>query len=93
MTTPLTRVGTVPTVLGALRVYDAGPVDVAAGAMLSKHSRLADPAFAKQFIAGANALDKAEASRAMRSVDVNRTSVVDGLDRITAPTLVIAGGG
>ena len=63
-----------------------------AGAMLSKHSRLVDPAFAKQFIAGANALDKAEASRAMRSVDVNRTSVVDGLDRITAPTLVIAGG-
>ena len=27
----------------------------------------------------------------MRSVDVNRTSVVDTLDRITAPTLVIAG--
>ena len=62
-----------------------------AAQMLSDQSRRADPALAKQFAAGVDALDVAGLSRAMRSVLANRTSIADALSRITAPTLVIAG--
>ncbi len=60
-------------------------------AMASDHTRRHNTAFVTRFSAGANKLDKAGLIRAMRSVDVNSKSVVDALDRITAPTLVIAG--
>ncbi|MFE9320671.1 alpha/beta fold hydrolase [Nocardia sp. NPDC052278] len=63
-----------------------------AAAMLSDHSRRTYPALAKRFAHGVDSLDAASLSRAMRSVLVNRTSVVNVLHRITAPTLVIVGG-
>ena len=59
--------------------------------MLSEDSRRSDPAFAAELAAGVNQLDKAGLARAMRSVLADRTSIVDALDRITAPALVIAG--
>lgn len=62
-----------------------------ADTMLSKHTRKNNTAFTKQFIDSANKLDKVGLAHAMRSVDVNSKSVVDVLNRIQVPTLVIAG--
>ena len=78
--------------VGLVRIGMPGGVGrLIAANMLSAHTRAHNMAFAKHFADGANKLDSAGVARAMRSVDVNSTSVVDTLGRITAPTLVIAG--
>lgn len=59
--------------------------------MLSDHSRRSQPTVATRLAAVADELDSPGLSRAIRSVLVNRTGVVDALTRISAPTLVIAG--
>jgi 3-oxoadipate enol-lactonase len=66
-----------------------GPLVVSA--MLSDYTRRHNTAYTTQVAAGANKLDVKGLVRAIRSVDVNGTSIVDQLGRITAPTLVIAG--
>jgi pimeloyl-ACP methyl ester carboxylesterase len=60
-------------------------------AMLSDYTHRHNTAYTTQVAAGANKLDVKGLVRALRSVDVNSTSIVDQLGRITAPTLMIAG--
>ncbi|MHA5053914.1 alpha/beta fold hydrolase [Streptomyces sp. SD15] len=59
--------------------------------MLSEHSRKRNPEFTTHLAQAVDALDKAGLARAVRSVLAGRSSVVDALGRITAPTLVIGG--
>ncbi|MEU6083367.1 alpha/beta hydrolase [Streptomyces sp. NPDC047108] len=68
-----------------------GPGRPVASGMLSDHSRHRDPEFVRRFIENVNGLDTAGLARAARSVLSDRSGVADALDRITAPTLVIAG--
>ncbi|MGV9818645.1 alpha/beta fold hydrolase [Nocardia xishanensis] len=59
--------------------------------LLGEYTRRHDPEFATQLAHSIDRLDNVGLSRAMRSVLAERTSVVDALARITAPTLVIDG--
>ena len=59
--------------------------------LISKHSRDENPALADQLASTVDNLDTVGLARAVRSVLVGPTSVVDRLDRIDAPTLVITG--
>ena len=78
--------------IGLVRMGIPGGIGkMVANNMLSKHTRLNNTAFANHFIEVANTLDTIGLTHAMRSVDVNSTTVVDMLNRISVPTLVIAG--
>ncbi|MBJ8345651.1 alpha/beta fold hydrolase [Antrihabitans sp. YC2-6] len=68
-----------------------GPGRLVVAGMLSAHTRRIHPGFVADMATKVNDLDAAGLSRAMRSVLVERGTVVDDLDQITAPTLVIAG--
>lgn len=59
--------------------------------LISKRSRREHPAFAAELAANIDQLDPLGLARAVRSVLVEPTSLVDLLDRITVPTLVITG--
>ncbi|WP_431965865.1 alpha/beta fold hydrolase [Nocardia sp. bgisy134] len=59
--------------------------------LLGEYTRRHDPQFAAELADSIDRLDNVGLSRAMRSVLAERTSVVDALARITAPTLVIDG--
>jgi 3-oxoadipate enol-lactonase len=77
---------------GAVRVgVPGGPGRLVLAGMLSQDSRRRDPTFAAEFAHGVNQLNKTGLAKAMRSVLADRTSIVDALDRVTAPALVIAG--
>jgi 3-oxoadipate enol-lactonase len=73
------------------RVIPGGPSRLIVPGLLSKHSRRENPAFAAELATTINHLDPVGLARAVRSVLVEPTSVVDLLDRVTAPTLVISG--
>jgi 3-oxoadipate enol-lactonase len=73
------------------RVIPGGPSRLIVPGLISKHSRRENPAFAAELATTINHLDPVGLARAVRSVLVEPTSVVDLLDRITAPTLVISG--
>lgn len=73
------------------RAIPGGPSRLVVPGLLSKHSRREDPAFAAELGATINHLDPVGLARAVRSVLVGPTSVVEFLDRVTAPTLVITG--
>jgi 3-oxoadipate enol-lactonase len=73
------------------RVIPGGPSRLIVPGLISKHSRRENPAFAAELAATINHLDPVGLARAVRSVLVEPTSVVDLLDRVTAPTLVISG--
>jgi len=59
--------------------------------LLGEHSRRQDPGLATHLAESINHLDTTGLARALRSCLAERTSVVEALDQITAPTLVIAG--
>jgi len=73
------------------RVIPGGPSRLIVPGLISKHSRRENPAFAAELATTINHLDPVGLARAVRSVLVEPTSVVDLLDRVTAPTLVISG--
>ena len=58
---------------------------------LGERFRRQDPGFAAHLAESINDLDTTGLARAVRSCLAERTSVVEALDQITAPTLVIAG--
>jgi 3-oxoadipate enol-lactonase len=68
-----------------------GPGRLVVRGMLSKETRAADPALTERLRAQVDGLDRLGLSRAMISVLVNRTSVLDALGEIRIPVLVIAG--
>lgn len=59
--------------------------------LLAPHTRAADPAFANLLTRQVDALDRVGLARAVRSVLVGRENLGDGLHKISAPTLVVAG--
>lgn len=73
------------------RVIPGGPARLVVPIMISKHSRQENPTFADQLAATVNGLDSQGLAWAVRSVLAEPTSVVDQLDQITAPALVISG--
>lgn len=73
------------------RVIPGGPGRLVVPGLISKHSRDENPALADQLASTVDNLDTVGLARAVRSVLVGPTSVVDRLDRIDAPTLVITG--
>ncbi|MEO8239213.1 MAG: alpha/beta hydrolase [Flavobacterium sp.] len=78
--------------IGIVRMGLPGGIGkMVADTMLSKNTRQNNSSFTTRFIADANKLDTVGLVNAMRSVDVNSISVVDMLNRINVPTLVIAG--
>jgi 3-oxoadipate enol-lactonase len=68
-----------------------GPGRLVVRGMLSKDTRAANPVLSDRLKAQVDGLDKLGLSRAMVSVLVDRTSVVDSLGEIRVPTLVVAG--
>jgi 3-oxoadipate enol-lactonase len=74
-----------------LRALPGGLSRLIVPGLVSKHSRRENLAFAAELAATIDHLDPVGLARAVRSVLVEPTSVVDLLGRITGPTLVITG--
>lgn len=68
-----------------------GPSKLVVPDLISKYTRQRDPRFAAVLAATIDGLDRTGLARAVRSVLVGPTSIVDQVPRITAPTLVITG--
>lgn len=73
------------------RVVPGGVSRLVVPGLLSKHSRRTNPTLAAELAATIDHLDPVGLGRAVRSVLVEPTSVVQLLDQITVPTLVITG--
>lgn len=68
-----------------------GPSLLIMPGLISKHTRRKDPSFAADLAATIDGLDRSGLARAVRSVLVEPTSIVNRLQHITAPALVITG--
>ncbi|TQC43191.1 alpha/beta fold hydrolase [Rhodococcus sp. WS4] len=77
---------------GVIRLgLPGGPGKLIVSGMLSEHSRRTNPELVADVANTVNAMDARGLAVAVRSVLVDRTSVVDDLSKITVPALVIAG--
>ncbi|HZA12551.1 alpha/beta hydrolase [Mycobacterium sp.] len=68
-----------------------GPGRLVVPGLVGEQFRRQDPGFTAHLADGINNLDTTGLARAVRSCLAERTSVVEALDQITAPTLIIAG--
>lgn len=64
---------------------------IAVPQLIGERARTTDPAFAEELTREIDRLDKLSLSRTVRSVLADRTDVTQVINRITAPTIVIAG--